>query len=62
MSYWIKVGLTIWENLAHIGLMDNFKNTFWIHTHQYKTSISKIQSINQGIYLPDQILLGWNFF
>lgn len=51
------MSLAIWKNFPHIGLMDNIKNTFWVHPHQDKTAVGEVKRVNQGIHLPYQILL-----
>ena len=52
------MSLAIWKNFPHIGLMNDIKNTFWIHSHQDKTTVGEVKRVNQGIHLPYQILLG----
>ena len=55
VGHWIEMSLTIWK-FPHIGLMNDIKNTFWIHPHQDKTTVSEVKRINQGIHLPTNLV------
>lgn len=48
------MSLAIWKNFPHIGLMDNIKNTFWVHPHQDKTAVGEVKRVNQG---PDEVAI-----